>query len=59
MKKFMSETVLKCTVTIDFAVLTIGTEKPTAKDTPLCTEYARKVFQNIQLQLAIAGEHFF
>ena len=59
MKKFPSENILKCTVTIDFAVLITGTEEPVAEGTPLRTEFARQVFQKLHPQLATEVEHFF
>ena len=58
-KRFSSETVLKCTVTIDFAELITGPEKPTAENIQLHTEYARQLLQKLNPQLAIEVEHFF
>ena len=59
MKKFPSDTVLKCTVTIDFAVLITGPEKPAAKRTSLRTYLARQVFQKLHPQLTTEVEYFF
>ena len=46
-------------MTIDFAVLIPGTEKPAVEDTPLRTEYAHQVFQKLYPHISAEVERFF
>ena len=59
MKKFPSEPLLKCTVSIGLGVLITSPEKPVAKGITLRTYLARQVFQKLHPQIAIEVEHSF